>query len=192
MTKGICTPYNSLFNSELQIAIRKFNGILVRNTCDYIFYKANRNLFPKSMTESLAYIQSFPELPLYIDEPISTPEKHKEIWEWLPKSIIGELTDRAFDKIDNSITYTAYTKLIDVFGWFRLSLFWTNQLSTWEHIRKTYINEFPFVWVHLTKNEKDFDELKQWAVKYNKGIWVYCPEGLKTEDLINRINKLNL
>ena len=57
-------------------------------------------------------------------------------------------------------------------GYVRIPIPFTNQLSTWEHIQKTYLNKFPLIWVKFGQSKGLFD----WANQNNKHIWYYTEE----------------
>jgi hypothetical protein len=180
--KGICLPEGMINDSAIvNLILTKGLRILIRDANDYLFYRSNKEKLLGSMVESEDYKKANPELILYIDEPISTPETWKSVTIKYPDTIFGELTDKAFDQLSGAITYTAYTKLIDVFGWFRIPIPFTTQLSTWENIDRKYPNRMKLVWIKL--GQRDFRFMQIWARASGKDIWYYVPGNMKLETL---------
>ena len=169
---GICINKGLILDSRVQKSILdKGLKLLIRDVFDYTFYLAHKDELFGSMTEGEDFYKQSPELIMYEDEPISTPTKWKINHKKYPNCIVGELTDDAFDKLGNPITYTCYRKIWNVFGW-RIQIPFTNQLSTWKHIQKTYLNKFPIVWVKFGQSKK----LIKWAKGNDKNIWYYTEE----------------
>jgi len=159
--KGICINKGLIGDSRIQKAILdKALRLLIRDKYDYDFYLLHKEKLSGSMTEVEEYHLFSPELILYEDEPISTPETWKVNYKKYTNCVIGELTDMAFDKLSNPITYTSYTKIWNVwlpfFSYVRIPIPFTNQLSTWKHIQKTYLNKFPIVWVKFGQSKSLF------------------------------------
>jgi len=174
---GICINKGLILDSRIQKAVLdKGLRLLIRDKHDYDFYLLHKEKLLGSMTELEEYYLSSPELILYEDEPISTPETWKILHKKYHNCVVGELTDNAFDELSNPITYTSYNKIWNVwlpfFGYIRVPIPFTNQLSTWKHIQKTYLNKFPLVWVEFGQSKK----LDNWANQNNKDIWYYTEE----------------
>lgn len=175
--KGVCINKGLILDSRIQkVILDKGLKLLVRDKHDYDFYLLHKEKLVGSMTELEEYYLSSPELILYEDEPISTPETWKTLQKKYPNCVVGELTDNAFDELSNPITYTSYNKIWNVwlpfFGYIRVPIPFTNQLPTWKHIQKTYLNKFPLVWIKFGQSKK----LDNWANQNNKDIWYYTEE----------------
>jgi len=190
LMNGICINKGLILGSRVQKAILEEGlRILIRDEYDYEFYLLHKENLLGSMTEVEHFYLQNPELILYEDEPISTPEVWKTLHKKYPNCIVGELTDDAFDELSNPITYTSYNKIwnlhIPFIGYVRIPLFWINQLSTWKHIEKTYLNKFPFVWVKFGQSKK----LTEWAKENGKDVWYYTEEK-DVNKLIQQINSI--
>ena len=180
---GICINKGLILDTRVQkVILDKGLKLLIRDAFDYTFYLANKDKLLGSMTELEGFYRQSPELILYEDEPISTPEKWKVNYKKYPNCIVGELTDDAFNQLDNPITYTCYRKIWNIFGW-RIQIPFTNQLSTWKHIQKTYLNKFPIVWIKFGQSK----ELIKWAKENDKNVWYYTEE-CNVNKLIGQIN----
>ncbi|KKR55857.1 MAG: hypothetical protein UT94_C0055G0005 [Candidatus Uhrbacteria bacterium GW2011_GWF2_40_263] len=179
---GACINRGLIGDSRIQRAILdKELRILIRDQHDFDFYLLHREKLSGSMTEIESFYKQAPELTLYEDEPISTPE----VWKVMYKKyncVVGELTDDAFDKLSNPITYTCYRKIWNIFG-FRIQIPFTNQLSTWKHIQKSYLNKFLIVWIKFGQSKK----LNEWARQNGKDVWYYTEE-INVSKLIEQIN----
>lgn len=149
---------------------------------------------------------------LYTDEPISAKYKGDELNKWdrykypeiieyiksLNKELtIGELSSKAFNMLKEynvNVTFTAYKryiKWIEKLFNIRIYIPCTNPLVHWEDLELQFEERFNMVWVHCFKNVEDAKELKEWARRYNKEVWIYA--GVNTwkneEELIKYLDK---
>jgi len=190
---GICIINESLYaNPEIQKVIlgKGLKISFAGKQQGFDFYSKNREKLWGSLTLNGELKNKFPDLVPYFDEPISNPTVDSKDWELVcvryKDSIVGELTDSAFDKIGVAITYTSYNAIFNFFGW-RIPIPFTTQLSTWIHIRDTYLNKFPICWVKLGQRAQK--NLIEWAKANGKEVWIYTEE-TDVNKLVKAISEL--
>jgi len=157
---------------------------------------------------SFSLNRSLEKLPIYIDEPISTPTpdnvNYEQIIKGNPGVLIGEPDLDAIEELIKlgckNITYTAYSGYWKIGNWRIPKWFglWGNQIPVWVGLEKKYnlwdysteqydIETFHYCWLKL--GQRDMKKCIQWTDSHNKQELLYIPDGLSKETFINQINK---
>ena len=180
---GICLPNGWILDKRVQeLMLAKGFELLVRTAEEYVFVELYN--LKHSMTE-----WTIEQHPLcycrYVDEPLSSPETWKPIYDPDPKTIFGELTKNRLKQLKGYVTYTAYYEIWEIFGmripaWF--GLINTNQIKMWKWIQNEFGDRFSICWIK--EGQKDFDKCIEWAKKNNKEVWLYVEADLTIDKFL--------